>query len=151
MQELLVKRAIETSSVVLVSIPTCFWFLSIWVVCILFSILSDLNCDMCKPFFKMPTIKHEWQLSQQVDYAFFIDLKDAYLYIPTVKVIIIIIIYFCDLCVWWNLPYQVKVLPFGIATTHRVFTSLTKSILVILPSQGFCINLIWMISCFCVL
>ena len=33
----------------------------------------------------MPTIKHVWQIIQCGDYAFSIDLKDAYLYIPVVK------------------------------------------------------------------
>ena len=37
------------------------------------------------PIFKMPTITHVWQLIQQGDYALSIDLKDVYLYNPTVK------------------------------------------------------------------
>ena len=37
------------------------------------------------PSFKMPTLRHVWQLIQHGDYAFSIDLPDAYLHIPTVK------------------------------------------------------------------
>ena len=33
----------------------------------------------------MPTIRHVQQLIQHGDYAFSIDLKDAYLHIPIVK------------------------------------------------------------------
>ena len=37
------------------------------------------------PTFKMPTIRHVWQLIQCGDNAFTIDLQDAYLPIPIVK------------------------------------------------------------------
>ena len=37
------------------------------------------------PPFKMPTLKHVWQLIQHGDYAFSIDLQDAYLHVPIVK------------------------------------------------------------------
>ena len=71
----------------------------------------------------MPTLKHVWQLIQHGDYAFSIDLQDAYLHVPIVKH------HRCFLCfVWHNVPYQWKVLPFGLATAPRVFTSLTKPI-----------------------
>ena len=35
--------------------------------------------------FKIPTIRHVWQLIQHGDYSFSIDLQDAYLHIPIVK------------------------------------------------------------------
>ena len=35
--------------------------------------------------FKMPTVKQVWQLIQLGDYAFFVNLKDAYLNILIVK------------------------------------------------------------------
>ena len=35
--------------------------------------------------FKMSAMRQVWQLIQQGDYAFSIDLKDAYLYIPIAK------------------------------------------------------------------
>ena len=37
------------------------------------------------PSFKMSTIRHVWQLIQHGDYAFCIDLQDAYLHILIVK------------------------------------------------------------------
>ena len=80
---------------------------------------------------KMPTLKNIWQLIQQCDFAFSIDLQDAYLHIPIVKHHHHFLHF-----VWRNLPYQWKVLPFGLATAPRVFTSLTKPIFVPLPSQG---------------
>ena len=64
----------------------------------------------------MPTLKHVWQLIQHGDYAFSIDLQDAYLHIPTVKHHHNHFLGF----VWHNMPYQWKVLPFGLATAPRV-------------------------------
>ena len=43
------------------------------------------NCYLHKPYFKMPTVKHVWQLPQHDDYALSIDLQDAYLHIHIVK------------------------------------------------------------------
>ena len=40
------------------------------------------NCYLHIPYFKMPTIRHIQQLIQHGDYAFSIDLQDAYLHIP---------------------------------------------------------------------
>ena len=51
----------------------------------LFSVLSNLNHCVHIPTFKMPTIRQVWQLVQQGDYAFSKIIKDANLYIPTVK------------------------------------------------------------------
>ena len=82
----------------------------------------------------MPTLKHVWQLIQHGDYAFSIDLEDAYLHIPTVKH------HHHSLCfVWHNVPYQWKVLPFGLATALRVFTAITKPILFLCHCKSFCI------------
>ena len=47
--------------------------------------LKHFNHFMHILSFKMPTLKHVWQLIQQGDYAFSIDLQDAYLHVPTVK------------------------------------------------------------------
>ena len=47
--------------------------------------LKCFNCYMHVPYFKMPTIKHVHQLIPHGDYAFSIDLQDAYLHIPIVK------------------------------------------------------------------
>ena len=41
--------------------------------------------------------------------------------------------------VWCNVPYQWRVLPFGLATAPKVFTSLTKPILFLCHCKGLCI------------
>ena len=82
----------------------------------------------------MPTIQHVWQLHQHSDYAFSIDLQDAYLHIPIVKHHH----HFLQF-VWYIMPYQWKVLPFGLATAPRLFTALTKPILFLCHHTVFCI------------
>ena len=47
--------------------------------------LKYFNCYVHISSFKMPTIRHVQQLIQHGDYAFSIDLRDAYLHIPIVK------------------------------------------------------------------
>ena len=83
------------------------------------------------PSFKMPTLKTVRQLIQQGDYAFSIDLQDAYLHVPIVKHHRRFLHF-----VWHNVPYQWRVLPFGLATAPRVFTSLTKPILFLCHCKG---------------
>ena len=93
--------------------------------------LKHFNHYMHIPYFKMPTLENIWQLIQHGDFAFSVDLQDAYLHIPIVKH------HHRFLCfVWHNVPYQWKVLPFGLATAPRVFTSLTKPILVLCCCKG---------------
>ena len=75
--------------------------------------LKHFNCYMHVPTSKMPTIRLVWQLIQHGDYAFSIDLQDAYLHIPIVKHHH----HFLQF-VWHNVPYQWKVLPFGLTTAH---------------------------------
>ena len=59
----------------------------------------------------MPTLKHVWQqLIQHGDYAFSIDLQDAYLHIPIVKHHCHCFLHF----VWCNVPYQWKVYLLGL-------------------------------------
>ena len=79
----------------------------------------------------MPPIRHIWQLTQHGDYAFSIDVQDSYLCICIVK-------QHCHflLFVWHNMPYQGKVLPFGLATTARVFMALTTPILFLCHCKG---------------
>ena len=86
------------------------------------------------PSYKMPTIRHVRQLIQHGDYAFSFDLQDAYLRIPLVKC-------HCHFLqfVLHNMSYQWMVLPFGLATATRVFTTLTKTILFHCHGRGFCI------------
>ena len=93
--------------------------------------LKRFNHYMHIPSFKMPTLKTVRQLIQQGDYAFSIDLQDAYLHVPIVK-------HHCWFLhfVWHNVPYQWRVLPFGLATAPRVFTSFTKPILFLCRRKG---------------
>ena len=90
--------------------------------------LKHFNHYVHIPSFKMLTLKNVWQLIQQGDFAFSIDLQDAYLHICIVK---------HHLCfVWHNVPYQWKVLLFGLATAPRVFISLMKPILFLCHCKG---------------
>ena len=132
--ELLAKGAIEPSS------GGASFYSSVFVVpkctgglCPILN-LKCFNHFMHIPSFKMPTLKNVWQLIQQGDYAFSIDLQDAYLHVPIVK-------HHCQFLrfVWHNMPYQWRVLPFGFATAPRVFTSLTKPILFLCHCKGLCI------------
>ena len=93
--------------------------------------LKCFNHFMHIPSFKMPTLKTIWQLMQQGDFAFSIDLQDGYLHIPIVKHHHHFLHF-----VWHNVPYQWKVLPFGLATAPRVFTYLTKPVLFLCCCKG---------------
>ena len=93
------------------------------------------------PSFKMATIRHVEQLIQCGDYAFSIDLQDAYLYIPIVKHHHHFLHF-----VWHNVPYQWKVLPFGLATAPWVFTALTKPIVSFAIARVSVLLSIWMMS-----
>ena len=93
--------------------------------------LKHFNCFMHIPSFKMPTLKNVQQLIQQGDVAFSIDLQDGYLHVPFVKHHHHFLHF-----VWHNMPYQWKILPFGLATATRVFTSLTKPILFLCHHKG---------------
>ena len=96
---------------------------------------------MHTPILKVPTTRQIWQFVQQGDYAFSIDLKDAYFYILVVKhychsfLSILVILTFCLA----NIPYQLKVLPFGLVMALRIFTSLAKPILFLFQHKDFCI------------
>ena len=82
----------------------------------------------------MPTIRHFWQPIQHGDYVFSIELQDAYLHIP-------ILMHHHNFLqfVRHSMPYQWKVLPFGLATAPRVFSALTKPMLIVCHHKGFCI------------
>ena len=84
------------------------------------------------PSFKMPTLKDVQQLVQHGDYAFSIDLRITYLHIPIVKHD------HCFLCfVWHNVPYQWKVIPFGLAKAPSILMALTKPVLFLYHHKGF--------------
>ena len=91
--------------------------------------LKHFNHYMHIPSFKMPTIR---QLLQHGDYAFSIDLQDAHLHISIVKHHH----HFLQF-VWDSVPYQWKVLPFGLATALQVFITLRKPILFLCHYKGF--------------
>ena len=93
--------------------------------------MKHFNHYMHIPSFKMPTLKHVQQLIQHGDYAFSIGLQDAYLHIPIVKHHH----HFLH-CVWHNVPYQWKVLSFGLAVAPKVFMSLTEPILFLCRCKG---------------
>ena len=93
--------------------------------------LKHFNCFMHILSFKMPTLKNVWQLIQQGDFAFSIDVQDACLHVPIVKHHHHFLHF-----VRCNVPYQWKVLPFGLATAPRDFTSLTKPILFLCHCKG---------------
>ena len=69
----------------MLSILACLWYLSLLGDLHPILNLKHFNCFMHIPSFKMPTLKNVWQLIQQGDFAFSIDLQDAYLHVPIVK------------------------------------------------------------------
>ena len=93
--------------------------------------LKHFNSFIYIPSLKMPTFKNIWQLIQQGDFAFSIDIQDAYLHVPIVKHYGHFLHF-----VWHNVPYKWKVLPFGLATAPRLFTSLMKPILFLCCQKG---------------
>ena len=93
------------------------------------------------PSFKMPTLNHVQQLIQHGDYAFSIDLQDAYLHVPIVK-------HYCHFLhfVLCKVPYRWKVLPFGLATAPRGLHS-SPNLFCSFAIANVCILLsIWMTS-----
>ena len=117
----------------LVSILACLWFLSILVASGPCLTLSSIIIIFIYLLLRC-LLSDVQQLIQHGDYAFSIDPQDAYLHIPIVKH------HHCFLqFVWDNVPYQWKVLPFGLATAPWVFTALTKPILFLCHHKGFCI------------
>ena len=103
--------------------------------------LKHFNCFMHIHSFKMPTLKTVWQLIQQGDCAFSIDLQDAYLHIPIVKHHSQFLHF-----VWHNVPYQWRVLPFELATALG-FSHPSLNLFCSFPIAKVCILLfIWMIS-----
>ena len=77
----------------------------------------------------MPIIRQEQHLIQHGNYAFSIDIKDAYIHIPIVQHHHHFLHF-----VWPHKPYQWKILPFWLA---RVFLSLTEPVLSLCQCIGF--------------
>ena len=145
-QEYLAKRAVEPST------DGAGFYSNVFVVLTcLGSVCPNLNCKwfncyMHIPSFRMPTIKQVCPLIQQGDYALSIDLKDASMHVHIVKQHHHLLQF-----VLQNKSYQWKVLPFGLSTAPRVFTSLTKPILFLCHCKGFyiiiCLDDILMLVC----
>ena len=89
----------------------------------------------------MPHLKHVWQLIEHGDYAFSTELQDAYLHIPIVK-------HHCCFLhfIWHNVPYQWKVLPFGLATVSRVICPSPNLFCSFAISRVYVLLSIWMSS-----
>ena len=94
---------------------------------------KQFNCYLHIPSFKLHTIRHVQQLIQHGDYAFSIELQDAYLHIPLVK----------HHCNFYNLfgtiHHICRMFYFWMATAPSVFTALTKPVLFLCHHKGFCI------------
>ena len=131
--KLLSKGAVDHLLVMLASIPAYMWFLSILVASGPNLTLSS-SIIICIYLISRCLLSDMWQLIQHSEYAFSIDLHDVYLHIPIVKHHH----HFLQF-VWHNMPYQWKILPFGVATAPRVFTALLKHILFLCHHKGFCI------------
>ena len=110
----------------LVSIPVCLLFLSIWPILN----LKQFNHYFYIPSFKMPTVRHAWQLIQHGNYAFSIDLQDASLHIP----IVILCHFFICLAQY---TISVEGFIFWAGPAPRVFAALTKPILFLCHHKGF--------------
>ena len=89
------------------------------------------SCYLHIPTFRMPTIKHLWQVIQQGDSAFSNDLTDAYLHIS-------IVVCHCSFCILFGkVTYLWKVMPLQLAVAPRFFTSLTNPISFSTNGKGF--------------
>ena len=72
------------------------------------------------PFFKMPTIRHIWQLIQHDDYAFSINLQDAYFNIPIDRH------HHCSLQFVWHICHMSGRFYLLAGHSPNIFTALTK-------------------------
>ena len=93
--------------------------------------LKHFNCYMHIPSFKMPTLKNIQQLIQQGDFPFPLIYRMLIYIFPLLSIIVIFLCFVCR-----NVPYLWRVLPFGLATAPRVFTSLTKPIFFLCHHKG---------------
>ena len=87
--------------------------------------LKPLNKHIHKQSFKMATVRTVAESIRQGDWAVSLDLKDAYLHVPILKKHRKFLSFaFKGQC------YQFKVLPFGLSSAPRVFTKLTRVIII---------------------
>jgi len=87
--------------------------------------LKPLNAHVQKRTFKMATVKSVAQSIRPGDWAVSLDLKDAYLHIP----IAIPHRKFLKF-IFKGKTYQFTVLPFGLSSAPRIFTKLTRVIII---------------------
>ena len=93
--------------------------------------LKQFNHYLHIPSFKMPTIRHVWQLIQHGDYTFSL-ISRMLIYIFLLLSIIIFMIHLAQYAI------SVNGIPSRLATVPRVFTALTKPILFLCCHKGFC-------------
>lgn len=79
----------------------------------------------------MTTLKDMFQLLQKDDWAVCLDLKDAYFHVPVHPRHRRFLQF-----TWRNRTYRYKCLPFGLSTSPRTFTRVTKPVVHRLRSQG---------------
>ena len=118
----------------MVSIPVCLSFLSVMVVSSPHLTLSSL-IFICTSLLLRCLL---WGMYSNLFNMVIMLSPSIYrmlIYIFLLLSVIIIFLWF----VWWNMPHQWKVLPFGLAAAPRVFTALTKPVLFLCHHKGFCI------------
>ena len=93
--------------------------------------LKPLNRYITTQQFRMTTIKEVFQLLQQKDWAIWLDLKDAYFHVP---------VHPCHRrflqFIWQGQAFHYKCLPFGLSSSPRVFTRITKPVVHCLRTRG---------------
>ena len=85
--------------------------------------LEPLNSFITAPHFQMTTLKDVFQLLQKDDWAVYLDLKDAYFHVPVHPRHRRFLQF-----IWRNRTYRYKCLPFGLSTSPRTFTRVTKPV-----------------------
>ena len=93
--------------------------------------LKPLNAFVHAPHFSMHTVKDVFRIIQSGDWAVCLDLKDAYFHV-SVHARFRRFLQF----IWRGVTYQYTALPFGLASSPRVFTRITKPVSQYLRSRG---------------
>ena len=93
--------------------------------------LKSLNAHIHTPHFRMFTTKSVLSFVQRGDYAFKIDLQDAYFHVPIHPSSRKYLRFALE-----NRVYQFQVLPFGLNTAPQVFTRLNHTVTGYLHRQG---------------
>ena len=96
--------------------------------------LRQLNQFVKKVPFKMEDLTQLPSVLQKGDFLCKIDLQDAYLSIPVAKKARVYLRF-----LWKGKLYQFTCLPFGLASSPRIFTKCLKPLLVYLQALGVCL------------